>query len=52
MPSFAYSRADLVVAGILSIDEMRDYLAPVGLVSKLSMYHTIFKEYVFTRFLW
>ncbi|CAH8482258.1 unnamed protein product [Schistosoma haematobium] len=32
MPSFAYSRADLVVAGILSIDEMRDYLAPVGLV--------------------
>ncbi|CAH8482249.1 unnamed protein product [Schistosoma rodhaini] len=32
MPSFAYSRADLVVAGILSIDGMRDYLAPVGLV--------------------
>ncbi|CAH8299627.1 unnamed protein product, partial [Schistosoma turkestanicum] len=31
MPSFAYSRADLVVAGILSIDGMRDYLSPVGL---------------------
>nr|CAH8825349.1 unnamed protein product [Trichobilharzia regenti] len=32
MPSFAYSKADLIVAGILSIDEMRDYLAPIGLV--------------------
>ncbi|KAH8850713.1 Large subunit GTPase 1 like [Schistosoma japonicum] len=32
MPSFAYSRADLVVAGILSIDGMRDYLSPIGLV--------------------
>lgn len=32
MPSFVHSKADLVVAGILSIDEMRDCLSPVGLV--------------------
>ncbi|OON16528.1 hypothetical protein X801_07658, partial [Opisthorchis viverrini] len=31
MPSFVYSKADLVVAGILSIDEMRDCLSPIGL---------------------
>ncbi|THD26063.1 Large subunit GTPase 1 [Fasciola hepatica] len=32
MPSFVHSKADLVVAGILSIDEMRDCLSPIGLV--------------------
>ncbi|GAA47721.1 large subunit GTPase 1 [Clonorchis sinensis] len=32
MPSFVYSKADLVVAGILSIDEMRDCLSPIGLI--------------------
>lgn len=36
MPSFVHSRADLIVAGILSIDEMRDCLSPVGLVGEFS----------------
>ncbi|KAF8571666.1 hypothetical protein P879_05196, partial [Paragonimus westermani] len=32
MPSFVYSKADLVVAGILQIDELRDCLSPIGLI--------------------
>ncbi|CAI2737162.1 unnamed protein product [Dicrocoelium dendriticum] len=32
MPSFVHFKADLVVAGIVSIDEMLDCLSPVGLV--------------------
>ncbi|KAF6780059.1 hypothetical protein AHF37_00389 [Paragonimus kellicotti] len=32
MPSFVHSKADLVVAGILQIDELRDCLSPIGLI--------------------
>lgn len=32
MPSFALSRSDMVLNGILSIDHMRDYLSPVALL--------------------
>ncbi|CAL8079440.1 unnamed protein product [Calicophoron daubneyi] len=32
MPSFVHSRADLVVAGVLSIDEMHDCLSPIGVI--------------------
>lgn len=36
MPSFVYTQEDLVVAGILPIDEMRDYIAPIRIVSFVS----------------
>lgn len=40
MPSIVHSKADLVVAGILSIDNMRDYISPIELVSlKISALH-------------
>ncbi|VDK37835.1 unnamed protein product [Taenia asiatica] len=32
MPSFVYTQEDLVVAGILPIDEMRDYIAPIRII--------------------
>ncbi|VDM17923.1 unnamed protein product [Hydatigera taeniaeformis] len=32
MPSFAYTHEDLVVAGILSIDEMRDCIPPIRII--------------------
>jgi hypothetical protein len=34
-PSFVSTKAELVVNGILPIDQMRDYLPPVALVSLL-----------------
>lgn len=35
MPSFVYTKADLVVNGILPIDQMRDHVPPVNLVTSL-----------------
>jgi large subunit GTPase 1 len=32
MPSFAMSAAEMVVSGILPIDQMRDFLPPINLV--------------------
>ncbi|KAL5109519.1 hypothetical protein TcWFU_009897 [Taenia crassiceps] len=32
MPSFVYTKEDLVVAGILPIDEMRDCIAPIRII--------------------
>ena len=33
MPTFVSTKADMVVSGILPIDQMRDYVPPVSLVS-------------------
>jgi large subunit GTPase 1 len=32
-PSFVSTKDELIVNGILSIDEMRDYIGPVNLIS-------------------
>jgi large subunit GTPase 1 len=35
MPSFMFTKAEMVVNGILSIDQMRDHVPPVTLVASL-----------------
>ncbi|XP_022913612.2 large subunit GTPase 1 homolog [Onthophagus taurus] len=35
MPSFVFSKADMVINGILPIDQMRDHVPPINLVSSL-----------------
>jgi hypothetical protein len=38
MPSFVSTKADMVVNGILPVDQMRDYVPPVSLISFLTSY--------------
>ncbi|VEL37898.1 unnamed protein product [Protopolystoma xenopodis] len=45
MPSLVHSRAELIVAGILPIDEMRDYLSPIQLVSTDPIYFVFIQIY-------
>ena len=35
MPSFVSTQADMVVSGVLPIDQMRDFVPPVTLISFL-----------------
>ena len=35
MPSFVLTKADMIINGILSIDQMRDHVQPVSLVCSL-----------------
>lgn len=35
MPSFALTKADMIINGILPIDQMRDHMEPVNLICSL-----------------
>lgn len=45
MPSFVFTKAEMVVSGILPIDQMRDHVPPVNLVSSLIPRHVIEEKY-------
>ncbi|XP_045474530.1 large subunit GTPase 1 homolog isoform X1 [Harmonia axyridis] len=45
MPSFAFTKADLVINGILRIDEMRNHVPPITLVACLIPRHVIEDTY-------
>jgi ribosome biogenesis GTPase A len=40
-PSFVSTKAEMVVSGILPIDQLRDHVPPVALIS---FYETVFPE--------
>ncbi|KAK7791762.1 hypothetical protein R5R35_012312 [Gryllus longicercus] len=45
MPSFMYSKAEMIVNGILPIDQMRDHVPPVNLVTSLIPRHVLEDTY-------
>jgi len=45
MPSFVSTRAEMVLNGILSIDQLREYSEPVGLVCQLIPRHVLEDTY-------
>ncbi|XP_065172832.1 large subunit GTPase 1 homolog, partial [Atheta coriaria] len=45
MPSFVFTKAEMVINGILPIDQMKDHVPPVNLVSSLIPRHVI--EYLY-----
>lgn len=47
MPSFVYTKAEMIVNGILPIDQMRDHVPPVNLVSSLIPRHVLEDKYGF-----
>lgn len=45
MPSFVFTKAEMIVNGILPIDQMRDHVPPVNLVASLIPRHVIEDTY-------
>lgn len=45
MPSFVFTKAEMVIGGILPIDQMRDHVAPVNLVTNLIPKHVLEDRY-------
>ncbi|XP_050307029.1 large subunit GTPase 1 homolog [Anthonomus grandis grandis] len=45
MPSFVFTKAEMILNGILPIDQMRDHVPPVNLVSKLVPRHVLEDKY-------
>lgn len=45
MPSFVFTKAEMILNGILPIDQMRDHVPPVNLVTKLIPRHVIEDKY-------
>lgn len=45
MPSFVFTKAEMVINGILPIDQMRDHVPPVNLVAHLVPRHVIEDKY-------
>lgn len=45
MPSFVFTKAEMVIGGILPIDQMRDHVPPVNLVTNLIPKHVIEDRY-------
>ncbi|XP_063235188.1 large subunit GTPase 1 homolog [Bacillus rossius redtenbacheri] len=45
MPSFVLTKADMVVSGILPVDQMRDHVPPVTLVASLVPRHVLEARY-------
>lgn len=45
MPSFVSTKADMIVNGILPIDQMRDHVPPVNLVTSLIPRHVLQAQY-------
>lgn len=45
MPSFVFTRAEMIINGILPIDQMRDHVPPVNLIASLIPRHIIEDTY-------
>lgn len=45
MPSFVFTKAEMIINGILPIDRMRDHVAPVNLVASLIPRHVFEEKY-------
>ncbi|CAG9767545.1 unnamed protein product [Ceutorhynchus assimilis] len=45
MPSFVFTKAEMILNGILPIDQMRDHVPPVNLVTKLIPRHVVEDKY-------
>ncbi|GJQ70478.1 hypothetical protein Trydic_g22890 [Trypoxylus dichotomus] len=45
MPSFAYTKAEMVINGILPVDQMKDHVPPINLISSLVPRHVIEEKY-------
>ncbi|CAG9840650.1 unnamed protein product [Diabrotica balteata] len=45
MPSFVFSKAEMILNGILPIDQMRDHVPPINLLSSLIPRHVIEDKY-------
>lgn len=45
MPSFVFTKADLIINGILPIDQMRDHRPPVNLICSQIPRHILEDEY-------
>ncbi|KAL3283581.1 hypothetical protein HHI36_006719 [Cryptolaemus montrouzieri] len=45
MPSFVFTKAEMIINGILPIDQMRDHVPPVNLVANLIPRHVIEDKY-------
>lgn len=45
MPSFVYTKAEMIINGILPIDQMRDHVPPVNLVCSLIPRHVLEDKY-------
>lgn len=45
MPSFVLTKADMIINGILPIDQMRDHVPPVNLVCTLIPRHVLEMKY-------
>ncbi|KAF5287740.1 hypothetical protein FQA39_LY15760 [Lamprigera yunnana] len=45
MPSFVYTKAEMIINGILPIDQMRDHVPPINLITSLIPRHIIEDKY-------
>lgn len=45
MPSFVYTKAEMIINGILPVDQMRDHVPPINLISNLIPRHVIEDQY-------
>lgn len=45
MPSFVLTKADMIINGILPIDQMRDHVPPINLVCTLIPRHVLETKY-------
>lgn len=45
MPSFVFSKAEMILNGILPIDQMRDHIPPTNLLTSLIPRHVIEDRY-------
>lgn len=45
MPSFVYTKAEMVINGILPIDQMRDHVPPINLITSLIPRHVFEDKY-------
>lgn len=45
MPSFATTKADMVVHGILPVDQMKDHVPPINLLTSLIPRHVLEAHY-------
>lgn len=45
MPSFVFTKAEMILNGILPVDQMRDHVPPVNLVTNLIPRHVLEDKY-------
>ena len=50
MPSFVSTKADMIVSGILPIDQMRDFVPPVTFISLLQNAAVLFNLHCYCNF--